>query len=454
MKFLCIACLCWNVETIRGQGTTSETLLNAYYDLWHQLGRQPTSVEVDTGTPFTTSGYLEKWDNWENVQRALVNYLYQEALSAALQQNTETTSEYYRKCLEIDLNHPQARAAYQADLDVAAEKREDFTREMAGSTALSYFMTFLSYREDGNEQAARDFFMMAQSHKVAYLATEVKKLQDVYNAAVELFNQGSFAQAAEEFRKLIELRSNQAGYREVYLPNASSIRQYLADAIYRSETEHAARFESRSNNARFTIWYTGNWMAQFGELGLEAVRLNATSPNRVHVPLPGFKLAAKSYLGGDLGASVRISGVISVGIGWSQLMLTPHADITVDGFNRITKIQGGYLSALSVFVQPGTMLTRTTRVYLQGGAARYSASFPSTLLGTFEHPPRLLSHKSTSIGGFVGGGCDVWIHTSDFGLLGVRLDAKYHRMTGNDAESDRSITLSGVRFGAGLSFSK
>ena len=171
-------------------------------------------------------------------------------------------------------------------------------------------------------------------------------------------------------------------------------------------------------------------------------------------PLPDFGLTARSYLGGDLGASVRIAERFSLGISWSQLTLTPYANVNVDRIESTAKIQGGSLSALSIFIEPAQMLSRTTQVYLQAGAARYNASFPATILGTFERPPRLLSHKSTSIGGFLGGGLNVWFWADNFGLLGVRLDMKYHRMKGNDEASDRSIQLNGLRLGAGVTLSK
>ena len=252
---------------------------------------------------------------------------------------------------------------------------------------------------------------------------------------------------------LIEIRPTQIGYEEFYRPNANNIRQYLSDSIYQNETERAARFETRSKDSRFTVWYTGNWMAQFGELGLEATRAAPTGSNPVPVPLPGFKMAAKSYLGGDLGVSVRITDLIWAGTSWSQFMISPHADVTVNNLDSTPKIPGASISALSVFIETSGMITRTTRMYLQAGAGRYNADFPSVLLGTFERPPRLTSHKSTSIGGFIGGGCDVWFLANDAGLLGIRLDLKYHRMSGDDEDSDRSITLNGLRIGAGVTFS-
>ena len=452
MTFLCIVSVCWNAKSAQAQASTPEALLNAYYDLWHQLERQPTAEEVESQTPYAANGFIEEWQNWENVRLALVDHLYRIALYAALQQNVETAAEYYGKCLEIDPNHPQALAAYQVDLDEAAGKRDEFTAERAGSTALSYFLTFLVSHDQGNEKAARDYFMLAQSQKSSYIASEVQKLLDTYNEAVELFNQGSYAAAKSRFEMLIELRPNQIGYDEFYRPNANSIRQYLADAIYRNETERAARFETRSRDSRFTLWYTGNWMAQFSELGLEAIRLSSTEANPTPVPVPNIKLASKSFLGGDLGASVRITDFIWVGASWSQLILTPYIEMTSDGLDSVTKISGGSISALSFFAETSKMITWTTRVYLQAGAARYSANFPNAILGGRERPPRLLSHKSASIGGFLGGGLNVWFIATDFGLLGGRLDIKYHRMKGNDMDSDRSIGLSGLRIGAGMSF--
>ena len=469
----CMASLCWNTQAAQDPRTTQvpqaagavqgqaaqdqadspEALLNAYYDLWQQLERQPTSEEVDARSPYPAGRYLEEWDNWENVRLALAEYLYQQALVAALREDGETAAEYYRKCLEIDPDHPQASAAYGIDLDEAALKRDEFTQEKAGPAAQSSFLTFLALLERGDEQAARNNFLLAQSQKMMYIASEIAKLQAVYDNAVELFNQGTFGKAVDLFRILIEIRPNQIGYEEFYRPNAGSIRQYLADAIYRNETERSARFVTRSKDARLAVWYTGNWMAQFGELGLEATRLAPTGASQARVPLPNLKMAARSYLGGDLGVSVRLTGFLWAGASWSQFMITPHAEFTLNNLDHTPRVSGAHISALSFFAETSTMVSRTTRMYLQAGAGRYSASFPSVLLGNIERPPRLMAHRSTSIGGFVGGGCDVWFLANDTGLLGVRLDLKYHRMSGDDQDSNRSITLSGLRLGAGITFS-
>ena len=469
----CMASLCWNTQAAQGprvtqvpqaagavqgqaaqdQADSLEALLNAYYDLWQQLERQPTSEDVDARSPYPAGRYLEEWDNWENVRLALADYLYRQGLSAALGEDGETAAEFYRKCLEIDPDHPQASAAYGIDLDEAALKRDEFTQEKAGPTAQSSFLTFLALLERGDEQAARNNFLLAQSQKTMYIASEIAKLQAVYDNAVELFNQGTFGEAVDLFRILIEIRPNQIGYEEFYRPNAGSIRQYLADAIYRNETERSARFVTRSKDARLAVWYTGNWMAQFGELGLEATRLAPTGASQARVPLPNLKMAARSYLGGDLGVSVRLTGFLWAGASWSQFMITPHAEFTLNNLDHTPRVSGAHISALSFFAETSTMVSRTTRMYLQAGAGRYSASFPSVLLGNIERPPRLMAHRSTSIGGFAGGGCDVWFFANDTGLLGVRLDLKYHRMSGDDQDSDRSITLSGLRLGAGITFS-
>lgn len=476
----CLASLCWNTQATQAaqvaqaaqtaqaagsaqavqaagatqaQADSPEALLNAYYDLWHQLERQPTSEEVDARTPYDAGRYLEEWENWENVRVALVEYLYQRALFAALQEDAETAEEYYRKCLEIDPDHPQASAAYGIDLDEAALKRDEFTQEKAGPAAQSSFLTFLAFLERGDEEAARNNFLLAQSQKAVYIASEIAKLQAIYDDAVELFNRGTYGKAVDQFRILIEIRPNQIGYEEFYRPNAGSIRQYLADAIYRNETERAARFVTREKDSRFTVWYTGNWMAQFGELGLEATRLAPAGSDQVRVPLPNLGTAAKSYLGGDLGVSVRVTGFLWAGASWSQFMITPHAEFSLNNLDHTPKIPGASISALSFFAETSTMVSRTTRMYLQAGAGRYNASFPSVLLGNIERPPRLLAHRSTSIGVFVGGGCDVWSYANDTGLLGVRVDLKYHRMSGDDQDSNRSITLSGLRLGAGITFS-
>lgn len=454
MAVCCLASLCWNTQAAQAQADSPDALLNAYYDLWHQLERQPTSEEVDARSPYPASRYLEEWESWENVRLALADYLYQQALIAALREDVETAAEYYRKCLEVNPDHPRASAAYGIDLDEAALKRDEFTQEKVGPTALSSFLTFLAYLERGDEQAARNNYLLAQSQKAAYIASEIAKLQALYDNAVELYNQGTYDEAVDRLRMLIEIRPNQIGYEEFYRPNAGSIRQYLADAIYQNQIERSARFVTRSKDARLAVWYTGNWMAQLGELGLEATRLAPTGANQVRVPLPNFKMAARSYLGGDLGVSIRITGSVWAGASWSQFMVTPHAEFTLNNLDHTPKVSGASISALSFFAETATMVSRTTRMYLQAGAGRYNARFPSVLLGNIERPPRLMAHRSTSIGGFVGGGCDVWFLANDTGLLGVRVDLKYHRMSGDDQDSNRSITLSGLRLGAGITFSR
>ncbi len=453
ITIICVACICWNANSAHAQVVTPEALLNAYYDLWHQLERQPISEEVDAQSPYTADRYLEEWDNWENVRQALVDFLYQRALFAALQQDTETAAEYYRKCLEIDPNHQQARAAYGVNLDEAALRRDEFTAEKAGSPAMSSFLSFLAYRERDDEQAARDYFMLAQSQKEGFIASEIAKLQDMYDTAVDLYNRGSFAAAINQFQLLNETKPGQIGYEEFCRPNADRIRQYLADAMRQNDAERVTRIETLSANSRFSVWITGNWMARFGEMGLQGTYLSYTQSGLTRVPLPGFKLAAKSFIGGDLGVSVRITDSLWMGASWSQLILTPHAEVTQGGLEGTHKIQDGSLSALAAFVETSTMLTTTTRVFLQAGAARYSADFPDASLGSGERQPRLSPHKSASIGGFLGGGCDLWFLATDSGLLGIRMDLKYHRTKGTDNATNRSIELSGVRLGAGISFS-
>ena len=453
MALLCIVSLCWNTNAVQAQAVTSEALLDAYYDLWHQLERQPTAAEVESQTPFTADRYLQEWQDWNGVRQALIDHLYQNALFAALQQNTERAADYYARILEIDPNHPQARQAYQADLDEAAQQRSEFTTEKAGSPALSSFLSFLTFRSQGNEQAARDYFMLAQSQKAAYIASEIEKLQDMFDSAVELLNQGSFAEAIDLLQVLSETNRDQIGYEEFYLPNAASIREYLAEALQGDNAARDARFRSRSEESRFSVWLTGNWMARFGEMGLQGTYLSFTESGLTRVPLIGFKLAPKSFLGGDLGVSYRVTDFLWAGASWSQLILTPYAEVTQGNLEGTHKIQAGSFSALAVFVEPSTMISRTARVYLQAGAARYSADFPDSSLGVGERQPRLSPHTSASIGGFLGGGCDVWFLATESSLLGIRMDLKYHRMTGDDGDTNRSIELNGLRIGAGLVFS-
>jgi hypothetical protein len=252
---------------------------------------------------------------------------------------------------------------------------------------------------------------------------------------------------------LSETRPDQIGYEEFYRPNADRIQQYLVDAMRQKEAERVNRIETISENSRFTVWVTGNWMARFGEMGLQGSYLSFTESGLRRVPLPGFKLAGKSFIGGDLGVSVRVSDFLWAGASWSQLVLTPYAEVTRGGLVGIHKIQGGSLTALSAFVETSTMLTRTKRVYLQAGAARYSVDIPDASLGPGERQLRISPHKSASIGGFLGGGCDLWFLATDRGLLGVRMDIKYHRTKGKDNDTNRSIELSGVRLGAGITFS-
>lgn len=453
MTIICIAGLCWNANSAQAQAVTPETLLNAYYDLWHQLERQPTSEEVDAGAPYTAERYLEEWGNWENVRQALVDFLYQRALFAALQQDRETAAEYYRKCLEIDPDHTEANAAYGVDLDEAALKRGEYTAEKAGSPALSSFLTFLAHREQGDEQAARDYYMLARSQKEGYIASEITKLRDMYDAAVDLYNRGSWVAAIDQFRVLGETKPDQIGYEEFYLPNADRIRQYIADAMRQNDADRVARINALSINSRFTVWATGNWMARFGEMGLQGTYLSFTESGLRRVPLPGFKLAAKSFIGGDLGVSIRVTDALRAGASWSQLVLTPYAEVTEGNLEGVHEIQDGSFSALSAFVETSTMMTKTTRVFLQAGAARYSADFPDASLGAGERQPRISAHESASIGIFLGGGCDIGFLATDSGLLGIRLDLKYHRTKGNDKGTNRSIELSGIRLGAGIAFS-
>lgn len=451
---LCAAALCWNAHPAQAQAVTSETLLDTYYELWHELGRQPTSEEVESQTPYSASRYLEEWENWDGVRQALIDHLYQRALFAALQQDTDTATEFYQKILEVDPDHPEANAAYGVDLDEAAGKRAEFTLEKAGSPAMSSFMTFLTLRAQGDEQGARDYFMLAQSQKAQHIASETAKLKDMYDNAVALFDQGSYTEAIERFRLLMETRPDQIGYEAFYRPNAGAIRQYLEDAIAKNNAARASRIVSISEDSRFSVWITGNWMAQFGELGLEGSYLSYTQTGQRRVPIPGFqKLAPKSYLGGDLGVSFRVADFLWAGASWSQLVLTAYAEVTQGGLEGTHSIPGGSISALSVFVEPSTMISNTMRVYAQAGVGRYNVNFPDASLGPGEREPRLSPHKSASIGMFLGGGCNIWFLATESGLLGTRLDMKYHRTKGTDGSTDRTIELGGVRVGAGLTFS-
>ena len=145
------ASLTWHAPPAQAQTSASESLLGAYYELWHQLNRQPAPEEIDSRSPYRSSEYLDQWQNWENVRRALIDYLYRNAMSAALRQDVQTAADFYGKCLEIDPEHPQARAAYQIDLDEAAGLGDEFSTEKAGSTARSFYVTFLASHEDGDE---------------------------------------------------------------------------------------------------------------------------------------------------------------------------------------------------------------------------------------------------------------------------------------------------------------
>ena len=450
MTLLCMASLCWNTNAVQAQAVTSEALLDAYYDLWHQLERQPTAEEVETRTPFTTERYLQEWQDWDGVRQALIDHLYQNALFAALQQNTERAADYYARTLEIDPNHPQARQAYQVDLDEAAQQRSEFTTAKAGSPALSSFLSFLTFRSQGNEQAARDYYMLAQSQKAAYIASETAKLQDMFDSAVELLNQGSVAEAIDLLQVLSEMNPDQIGYQEFYLPNAADIRANLTKGRQEESAARDARFKGRSEESRFSVWFTGNWMARFGELGLQGTYLSFTEAGERRAPLGGYKLAPKSFLGGDLGVSFRATDFLWAGASWSQLVLTPYAETTQGSLEGTHKLDGGSFSALAVFVEPSTMINRTTRVYLQVGTGRYSANFPESSLGPGMRDSRSSSHQSTTIGGFLGGGCDVSFLATESSLLGIKFDLKYHRVTGNDGDTNRSIKLNGLRIGAGL----
>lgn len=459
---LCAVALSWYAQPAQAQAVTQETLLNAYYDLWHELGRQPTSEEVESQTPYSAGRYLEVWENWDGVRQALVDHLYQSALFAALQQDTDTATEFYQKTLEIDPDHPEANSAYGIDLDEAAGKRSEFNLAKAGSPAMSSFITFLTLRAQGDEQGARDYFMLAQSQKAQHVASETAKLKERYDNAVALYEGGSYTEAIEQFRLLMETRPNQIGYDEIYRPNADAIRQYLEDAIAKNDAKRTSRIASLFDDSRFSVWFTGNWMAQFGEMGLQGTRLryvptgqdNQLSLERV--PLPGdIKLAPNSYLGGDLGVSFRVTDFLWAGAAWSQLVLTPYADVSMGNLEGSHKLPEGSISALSVFVEPSTMISSSLRVYAQAGVGRYNVDLPDASLSATATGlmPRLLPHKSASIGLFLGGGCDFWVLTTDSGLLGIRLDTKYHLARGTDGNTNRTVKLGGVRIGGGLSFS-
>lgn len=451
---LCAAALCWHAHPVQAQAVTSETLLNAYYDLWHELGRQPTAEEVESQTSYPASRYLEEWENWDSVRQALIDHLYQRALFAALQQDTETASEFYRKILEIDPDHLEAKAAYGVDLDEAAGKRGEFTLQQAGSPAMSSFLTFLTLRNQGDEQGARDYYMLAQSQKAGYIASETAKLKEMYDSAVALYDRGSYSEAIEQFRLLMETRPDQAGYEAFYRPNADTIEQYLEDAMEQQAAARVARIASLSDKSKFSVWITGNWMAQFGEMGLRGTYLSYTSTGLTRIPIPGLqKLAPRSFLGGDLGVSVRVTDFLWAGASWSQLVLSPYAEVTLGNLEGTHKVSDGSFSALLVFIEPSTMISNNMRAYAQAGLGRYNADFPDASLGPGDRQPRLSAHKSGSIGLFLGGGCDVWLLDTGSGLLGVRLDMKYHRTEGTDSSTDRTITLSGVRMGVGVTFS-
>ncbi|MDE2726392.1 MAG: hypothetical protein OXI19_00110 [Gemmatimonadota bacterium] len=451
---ICATALCWNAYSAQGQAVSQETLLDAYYDLWHDLGRQPTAEEVESQTPYSAGRFLEEWENWDGVRQALVDHLYQRALFAALQQDTETATEFYQKILEVDPDHPEANAAYGVDLDEAAGKRGEFTLQKAGSPAMSSFLTFITLRNQGDVQGAREYYMLAQSQKAGYVAAETAKLKDLYDSAVSLYDRGSYAEAIDRFQLLMEINPAQAGYEEFYRPNAGAIQQYLEDAEQKRDAAYIAKVSSRAADSEISVWITGNWMAQFGEMGLRATYLRHTESGLRRIPKPGIqKLGPKSFIGGDLGAAYRVTDLLRVGVSWTQIVLTPYAEVTAGNLTAQHKMEAGSFSALSVFVEPSTMVSNTMRVYAQAGVGRYSADFPETSLGGGGLQPRLSSHTSASLGGFLGGGCDVWVLATSDVLMGVRMDMKYHMTKGEDSSTGRTITLSGVRMGVGLTFS-
>ena len=178
----------------------------------------------------------------------------------------------------------------------------------------------------------------------------------MYDTAVDLYNRGSFAAAINQFQLLNETKPGQIGYEAFYRPNADRIRQYLADAMRQNDAERVTRIETLSASSRFSVWVTGNWMARFGEMGLQGTYSSYTQSGLTRVPLPEFKLAAKSFIGGDLGVSVRITDFLWMGASWSQLILTPYAEFTQGGFEGTHKIQDGSLSARAGFVETSTII--------------------------------------------------------------------------------------------------
>ena len=167
--------------------------------------------------------------------------------------------------------------------------------------------------------------MLAQSQKAGYIAAETAKLKTLYDSAVALYDRGAYAEAIERFRSLMETNPEQVGYEEFYRPNAGAIQQYLEDAMDQNAASRVARIVSLSEESKFSVWITGNWMAQFGEIGLTGTYLSYTETGLTRVPIPGLqKLAPKSFPGGDVGVSFRVTDFLWTGASWSQIVLTPY----------------------------------------------------------------------------------------------------------------------------------
>ena len=439
MLFLGVCLLCSPVLA-QETAATRETLLDAMDTLWQRYGRQPTAGEIDEDGAYTSAQYLRAWETWDAVHQALAEHLYQKGLFMALGGDKVQAAEYYRRCLQVDPTHPQAQQAFKVDLEQAARLGQEFTLEKAGTLAATSYTNFILYRNQGKEQQARDYYMLARSQKTAYINLELTRLNTLFESAVTAYEQKEYNRASQQFQELMNLQPDQIGYEEAYSPRAEEITRYLASAQERMGQQRQDTMMARSQNIRFSLWGGGGLYARSGDIGL-----NVTTPG---VP----KLSFKSFIGIDLGMAYRLIPNLWAGLSWSQTVTSPEIVLDFSGFIGKQKIPDSAVRAIAVFLQPAKTISPSIRLYGQAGVARHSIKLSETPINLTSG--KVLAHDENAIGGFVGIGIDTWIAGNDATLLGVRCDVKYHIVnTSLPSGGTEKLKLNGLRLVVGVIFS-